>query len=333
MNVLVVGAFGYVGQEVVRDLRERGIDTTVCDVGWYSDAITINTRTVETDLGDFRGLRRSDLVGIDAIIHLAAYSNDPLGSLSEAATLDLNFRSTVDFAALAKAAGVATFVFSSSCSVYGASGASMLDEAGPTNPLTPYAASKLHTETALRALGEPGFRTAALRGATAFGRSAAPRTDLLLNELCANAAVGRRLVLTSNGKSWRPFMPVADFARALVLAALEAPQSGTWAGLWNIAPPKMRMTVQEASSRAARVVGGESPNRAPGSAVDDRSYRIEGSKFTKDYPSFVYSDDFDAVIRDTYAGFASLPTLQADLDRQRFVRLAALERRSVLAAE
>lgn len=332
MRVLVVGGLGYVGQEVVKELRNRGFEPMVCDVGWFTEAIIDPRGSAQADFYDFRSLRVEDLTSFDAVIHLAAYSNDPLGWLSEASTLGLNFQSTVEFADLAKSAGVGTFVFSSSCSVYGASGVDFLDETGPTNPLTPYASSKLAAEKRLRKLAGPNFRVRILRGATAFGPSLSPRTDLLLNELCAHAAVGRVMKLTSNGKSWRPFMPISDFARALVCAAAQPPRSGETYGLWNIAPPDMRMTVMEAASRAAEIAGVAAPICEQGLAVDDRSYKIDGSKFASDYPSFSYCTDFAAIVRDTVDCFSQIPTLEEDLERKRFIRLSALERRAALAA-
>jgi nucleoside-diphosphate-sugar epimerase len=197
---------------------------------------------------------------------------------------------------------------------------------GVTSPVTPYAAAKLAAETALLGLRDASFGVAILRGATAFGPSPVPRTDLLLNELCAEAACGRPLELQSDGQSWRPFMPVGDFARALCTAALQTPQDGADLPVWNIAPPQMQMTVRTATERAAAVAQTLPPRLGPQSAPDRRSYRVSGARFVQAYPDFTYSDDFDGMIASTIREFKAIPTLAQDLRADRFVRLAQLKR-------
>ena len=324
MSVLVTGAHGYVGPLVLRLLADRGIDARVCDPGWFLPAYTGTFPLPRADHRDFRDLGLRELEGLQAIIHLAGYSNDPTGWLCAEDTQELNQRATVRLARLAQEAGVETFVFSSSCSVFGASEAVWVDEDGPTAPLTPYAQSKLEAETALMGLAGPGFRVAVLRGATAFGASPLPRTDLLLNELCAEAACGRPLILNSLGTSWRPFMPVGDFARALVAAALTPPVRSSARPVWNIAPPGMQMTVRDAAMRAARVAGVPDPIFPTGAVADRRSYRVDGRRFPADFPDFEYSTDFEGEIADCLAAFGAIPKLARDLACNRFVRLAAL---------
>lgn len=320
MKVIVTGAAGFVGACVIAALRARGHQVVACDIGWFSAARTDRAAYVPCD---FRQLRSVQLEGVAAIIHLAGFSNDPLGALAPDVTHALNTAATLDLARRARAAGVGAFVFASSCSVYGDSGAAALDEGAPIAPLTPYAQAKTDAETGLLALVTPQFRVAALRGATAFGPSACPRTDLLLNELCALAACGKPLTLTSDGQSWRPFMPVQDFARAFV-AALQPPALPTPRPIWNIAPPQMQMTVAQAAQRAARVAGAAPPVLGANAGRDLRSYQVLGSAFSRAYPAFAYSDDFDAAVRETVASFRALPNLAGDLAARRFVRLANL---------
>lgn len=328
MTILVTGAHGYVGDEVLRVLDAIGSDVVVSEVDWFPDARVLPATWDRPQLGDFRVLDRDDLTGIDAVIHLAAYSNDPIGSLSPDATDALNHAAAVAFAARAKRAGVRTFVQASTCSVYGSSGATEVDETSPCGPLTAYANAKRKAELGLQRHADERFRVAILRGATAFGPSGCPRTDLLLNELCAEAVCGRPLVLRSDGTSWRPFMPIEDFARALVTAALAPPAGGGSSHLWNIAPPEMQMTTREAAERAAAVAGTAGPRLAEsGPGVDRRSYRVSGSSFPAAYPAFSYHDDFETCIARTVDAFSTIPTLDADLRADRFVRLAALGRR------
>ncbi len=281
---------------------------------------------VSPDFNDFRTLKHIDFQRIDSVIHLAALSNDPLGSLDEKHTLDLNHQAALDLALKAKSAGVRRFVFASSCSVYGPSGAELVDEFAPTNPLTAYAKAKFLAESDLMELSDDHFSVRILRGATAFGQSDCPRTDLLLNELCADAALGRPIRLQSDGTSWRPFMPVSDFAKALLTAATEEPIAESGPYIWNIAPPGMQLTVRDAATRATHVAGLEAPIMTAGSNPDQRSYRVSGERFAKAFPKFRYSDNFDEQIRKSIDYFATLPNLYEDIRSERFVRLSNLRK-------
>lgn len=322
MRILVTGGWGYVGALVVQRLRGLGVDPAVCDAGWFLDARQTPPGAAARDLRD---LSATDLAGFDAVIHLAALSNDPLGALDPAVTEALNHTATIALARRARAAGVGCFVFASTCSVYGASGTRRLDETVATQPITPYASAKRAAEGGLLALARPGFRVAILRGATAFGFSDCPRTDLLLNEFCARAALGLPLVLQSDGASWRPFMPVADFAHALVGAALEPPAEDDGLPVWNVAPPRLQMTVADAVRRAARATGAPPPVFGSAMPADRRSYRVDGRRFARAYPQIPYSTDFTACIGATLDGFRTLPRLAEDMATGRFVRLRMLD--------
>lgn len=220
-------------------------------------------------------------------------------------------------------------MFASSCSVYGNSDAEELDESSLAVPLTAYSKAKLDAEEALLSMASEDFRVSILRGATAFGWAACPRTDLLLNELCAVAACEQPIELHSDGTSWRPFMPVGDFARAFVAAVSSPPTTNHVLPVWNIAPPGMQMTVADAARRAAAVANAPSPVFGTGAGRDLRSYRVDGSRFLKAYPDFEYSTDFDRVIAETVAGFASVQTLTDDMNTGRFVRLKNVDRRAL----
>lgn len=329
MSILVTGGWGYVGSVVVSELLRQGVEHRVCDAGWFLDAMQVTPRAEPCDL---RNLGACDLQGVKAVIHLAGLSNDPLGALDPADTEAINHLASVQLARAARDAGVGVFVFASSASVYGESGPAELDEFAPAAPITPYARAKRAAEIALVGMARPGFRVAVLRGATAYGFSPCPRTDLLLNEFAACAALGRPLWLQSDGSSWRPFMPVADFARALVAAALAPPLADQGLQIWNIAPPALQFTVAEAVRRAAAATGAPAPVFGTLRPVDRRSYRIDGRRFAAAWPKVEYSADFDATIRETVAGFAALPTLEQDIARDRFVRLAMLDRRHLRPA-
>lgn len=325
MRVLVTGARGYVGSKVVAQLQGAGAAVAEVDSGWFAHARVTGNWSQNMHGTDFRMLTVDDLSGFDTIVHLAGYSNDPMGWLSPQETYALNETEAAALAVRAKKAGVKRFVLSSTCSVYGEADDSEKNEMDDAAPITPYGAAKLGAERALLALHDDRFNVAILRGATAFGPSPVPRTDLLLNELCAEAALGRPLQLQSDGQSWRPFMPVDDFARALAAAAVQTPQTADLP-IWNIAPPDMQMTVREAATRAARVAKVPLPLFPPQSAADRRSYRVSGTKFLNAFPNFAYSTDFDAAIAATIQSYAAIATLQNDLSNDRFVRLASFKR-------
>jgi len=328
MKVLLTGAGGYIGPAVLGFLAKTGVEAKTCDIGWFTSASVQNGDWTTPDIADFKDISASHLEAVDAVIHLAGYSNDPTGQLHPDETMLLNFHATIDLAKRARDAGVGVFVFASSCSVYGNSSDAIADEDRKPSPLTVYAQSKALAEDALLALQSSDFRVALLRGATVFGSSPVPRTDLLLNEFCAEASLGQSAVLTSTGESWRPFMPITDFARALCTAALNTPANSTRSPIWNIAPPTMQMTVREAANLTAKVAHLPPPKIASGAAQDGRSYRVDGTRFTTDFPMFQYTSDFEAQLKDCMRAFGRIKTLRHDLANKRFIRLEALRRLS-----
>lgn len=328
---LITGSHGYIGSLLTRYLFVNDISYRTCDTLWFENACVAHDIQSPPDHADFSQLTVNNLHDVTTVVHLAAYSNDPTGSMDHAATMWLNHTATVEFSKTARAAGVRTFVFASSCSVYGDTHDDLVDEDSATRPLTAYAMSKKRAEDDLLALQTPEFRVAILRGATAFGASDVPRTDLLLNEFSAQAALLRPLVLNSLGTSWRPFMPISEFVRALVAAALTPPQDTGKPPVWNIAPEQMQMTVREATQRAAAVAGLSAPVPPTGAVADKRSYRVNGQRFLHAYPDFAFQSSFEDEISKTVAAFKAIPSLAADLAAQRFVRLAALRQDGRLA--
>src|SRR6476469_1092085 len=205
MKVLVTGHQGYSGNVLVPMLLEAGHDVTGLDSGLYRGCgMHNNTDNLVPEIeGDIRDVRASELEGFDAVIHLAALSNDPLGDLDEDLTYDINQRGTLHLAERAKEAGVERFVFASSCSMYGAaSGDDLLDESAPLRPLTPYAESKVKAEASLSALADDNFSPVSLRNATAYGVSARLRLDVVLNNLAGWAFTTGKIKLLSDGSAW-----------------------------------------------------------------------------------------------------------------------------------
>ena len=222
MRILITGNMGYVGPLVLRRLRESHPDSTLIgyDVGYFAHCLTGPARFPESRadiqyFGDIRQVPEKILQGADAIVHLCAISNDPMGAIFEDITLDINYRASIDLAAKAKRAGVKAFVFASSCSVYGFAEGGPRREEDELNPLTAYAKSKVGTERDLASLASESFAVTCLRFATACGMSDRLRLDLVLNDFVAGALVSKQINILSDGTPWRPLIHVRDMARAI----------------------------------------------------------------------------------------------------------------------
>ena len=221
MKILITGNMGYVGPSVLQRLRQSYPQATLIglDKGYFAHCLTNadilpECRADIQYFADVRQLRPETLQGVDAVVHLAAISNDPMGKTYEEITFDINFRASVELAKQAKSAGVKTFIFASSCSMYGLADDTPRKETSPLNPLTAYAKSKVHTEVGLQKLADKNFTVTCLRFATACGMSDRLRLDLVLNDFVACAVTSKNISILSDGTPWRPLIHVKDMARA-----------------------------------------------------------------------------------------------------------------------
>src|SRR5918996_4573479 len=245
MKVLVTGAHGYIGSVTVPLLRAAGHQVTGLDALYYRDCDLFSADATLLVDADVRDLVADQLAGFDAVVHLAALSNDPLGDLDRELTLEINYRATVSLARAAKEAGVERFVFSSSCSMYGASGEDdLVGEDAPLRPLTAYAESKVRAEEALAQLAGDGFTPVFMRNATAYGVSPRLRIDLVLNNLVGWAHTTGAVRILSDGTPWRPLVHVEDIAGA-ALAALEAPAEVVRGEAFNVGAANENYQVRE----------------------------------------------------------------------------------------
>ena len=227
---------------------------------------------------DLRDVTSSQLEGFDAVIHLAALSNDPLGALAPGLTYDINHHASVRLARLAKDAGVRRFLYASTCSVYGAAGADLVTETAPLRPLTPYAESKVRVEADVAEIADDSFSPVFLRNATAFGFSPRLRADIVLNNLVARAVLTGDVRVLSDGTPWRPLVHARDIADAF-LAALEAPVEKVHCAAYNVGTESNNLTVAEIAQSVVDVVPGARLLITGETGGDPRSYRVEFSAF------------------------------------------------------
>ncbi|HEY0119401.1 MAG TPA: SDR family oxidoreductase [Cellulomonas sp.] len=324
MRILVTGTEGYLGSLLAPTLLGRGDDVTGLDTGYYKNGWLYNgvRETPRTRAGDIRHVTPDDLVGFDAVVHMAELSNDPIGDRIGDVTYQINHHGSVALAAAAKRAGVSRFVYMSSCSVYGVADGTV-DETSPTDPQTAYARCKALVERDVTALADDEFSPTFLRNATAFGASPRQRFDIVLNNLAGLAWTTRRIAMTSDGTPWRPLVHGLDIAKA-IRAVLDAPRESVHAQVLNVGADSNNYTVRE----IAETVGAEFPGCEVSfgdPSADNRSYRVSFAKIREVLPGF--DTDWDAA-----AGAAQLHRVfqQIDLDTETFTgrghtRLAQIE--------
>lgn len=322
MHVLVTGHQGYLGTVMVPLLVERGHTVVGLDTGWFADCL-LGPAPAEPDALriDLRDVTADRLRGFDAVIHLAALSNDPLGTLAPDITHEINHHASVRLARAAKEAGVHRFLYASTCSVYGAAGADAVTEDAPLRPLTPYAVSKVRVEDDVAALADDDFAPVFLRNATAFGFSPRLRADIVVNDLTASAVLTGRVVVKSDGTPWRPLVHARDIAAAFV-AALEAPEVRVRGRALNVGTEANNVTVAQVAETVAEVTGAEVVITGEYGA-DPRSYRVDFSEARRVLPEFVPHWG----IRDGIVELAEAYDrhgLTADALAQRFTRLARI---------
>jgi nucleoside-diphosphate-sugar epimerase len=286
MRILYTGADGYIGTVLGPKLLKRGYDVTGIDTGLYRRGwLFEDGRTRPMVISkDVRQIRISELRGIDAVVHLAELSNDPLGENDPETTMEINHRGSVEFARKCEAAGVARFVYASSCSIYGAAGAELKSETSTFEPQTAYARCKVLVERDLRELVAPNFTPVVLRNATAFGASPRQRFDLVLNNLAGFAFTTGKVRVMSDGTPCRPLVHVEDICQA-ILCALEAPRVAVCGEAFNVGDEAQNYTVREIAEIVARTFPGSEVTYGPG-GPDNRSYRVSFAKIKTHMPSF-----------------------------------------------
>jgi len=286
MKVLVTGSRGYIGCVLVPLLQKEGHEVIGLDTDLYERCtFTGEVPDIPTILKDVRDVEIEDLEGIDAIIHLAGLSNDPLGDFNADLTVDINERGSIHIAKLAKKVGIERFLFASSCSNYGASGSNFLDENSAFNPVTPYGNSKVAVEKALIDLADEKFHPTYLRASTAYGLSPRIRFDLVANNLTAWAFTTGKVYLKSDGTPWRPIVHVEDISRAYI-AVLHAPLDEIHNNSYNVGTTTENYTIKEIAEIVKEVVPDCEVSFAPSAGPDKRCYRVNCDKIARNLHGF-----------------------------------------------
>jgi nucleoside-diphosphate-sugar epimerase len=326
MRVLVTGHNGYIGSVMVPFLKNAGHDVVGFDTYLYQDCtFGKEVPDVPSLRMDLRDVAPADLRGFDAVIHLAALCNDPLGNLNPGSTYDINHHASVHLAKAAKAAGVKRWLFASSCSLYGLAGDEMLTEDAGFNPITPYGESKILTEQDVRPLADDSFSPVFLRNATAYGASPRLRCDIVVNNLVGYAMTQGDVLIQSDGSPWRPLVHIEDISRAF-LAVLEAPRELIHNQAFNVGRNDDNLRVRQVADMVKAVVPGCTIRYAEGGGPDPRCYRVDCSKIAKTLPAFRPQWTVQKGVEELYQAYRAAGMTSEQFLGHRYLRLKQIKK-------
>lgn len=326
-KVIVTGHNGFIGPHLVRLLKEAGYYVKGIDTNYFDDSCKFSDYVSPDEelIRDVRKIEGSDLKGAYAICHLAGLSNDPMGALNENLTYDINHKSSVRIAKLAKEVGVEKFVFMASCSMYGiADGDVALDETAEFAPVTAYAISKVNTEKDVKPMGDENFSVTFLRNATAYGLSPKLRLDLVVNNLVGWAMTTGKIRIMSDGTPWRPLVHAEDIARATV-AVVQAPKEQVNGKSFNVGQTSENFQIKDIAKIVSEVIPGCEVVITGEHGGDSRSYRVDFSKIKRELPNFKPKWKLKEAVEDIYKGYKEFGMDDEHFNGNYFIRLKQLE--------
>lgn len=326
MRVLVTGDSGYIGTVLVKKLLKKGFDVVGLDTDFFKDSFVFKNKDREYKriVKDVRKVRLSDLAGLDAIIHLSALSNDPLGEINPKLTEEINTQASIRLARLARKAGVKRFLFSSSCSIYGIAKNGVVDERSKVNPLTAYARSKIRTENALKKLASPNFLVGLLRNATVYGFSRKFRNDLVVNNLVTSALAFGEIRIASDGTPWRPLVDVRDLSDVFIefIKTKNKSLNGT---VLNIGFNENNFQVKDLVDIIKKHLPSCKVVYTGEHGSDSRSYKVKFDRFKKIFPKVHQKWPLGKSVRDMITNLKKSKFSKKDFESGKYTRLAVLK--------
>jgi len=327
MRVLVTGNKGYIGSVLCDELLKQGFDVIGLDVGLYEGCSFIKPNYIVTQISkDVRNVKNEDIIGFDAIIHLAALSNDPMGELNPQLTHDINCLASINLAKLAKENGVKRFIFSSSCSIYGKSGDDSIDEFGKLDPLTEYAKSKVNTEREVSKIADTTFSPVFLRNATVYGVSPMLRVDLVVNNLVSWAHTTHEIKIMSDGTPWRPLIHIQDISKAFI-AALKAPRELIHNQVFNVGQNSENYRIKDIADKIKEIMPECRIEFTGEHGADSRTYKVNFTKIASVLGSyFIPNYNLEKGIKELFHMYRKMKLSKNDFLGDKFTRLKRIKK-------